>query len=491
MAGATRYLKFAVGIYCLPNKCVEILVSENEILYKILEDGSGNYPKIEKFIANVPADLIAELDRIDIPSWNKNYTNSNIVDGERWWLDFYDGKIFMHKSGFNDCPLLWKNFIAWLDKVIPEIDFSGYADSMIVKELDFMKRIVVIPGDGIGAEVTASAVEVLKKVDAKFNLELEFEYRDAGGASYEKFGEPLTAETLDACKKADAILFGAVGGKQWDNLPVDKRPEKALFGLRKGLGLYGNLRPVKVYDALIDGSPLKPELVRGADLLIVRELVGGIYFGARCESETVDGVERAWDTEMYSVPEIERIARLAFELAQKRRHKVTSVDKANVLASSRLWRRVVTEVAKNYPDVELDMLYVDAAAMMLAVNPRQFDVIVTSNMFGDILSDEAAVIGGSIGLLPSASLGEGTGFFEQIAGSAPDIAGKNLANPIAEILSAAMLLRFSLDAPAAADAIEKAVDQTLADGYRTAEIYRDGCKKVGTVEMTDAICARI
>lgn len=354
-----------------------------------------------------------------------------------------------------------------------------------------MSKIIVIPGDGIGVEVTASAVEVLKKIDAKFNLDLEFEYRDAGGASYEKFGEPLTAETLDACKKADAILFGAVGGKQWDNLPVDKRPEKALFGLRKGLGLYGNLRPVKVYDALIDGSPLKPELVRGCDVLIVRELVGGIYFGARCESEIVDGVERAWDTEMYSVPEIERIAKLAFESAQKRRNKVTSVDKANVLASSRLWRRVVNEVAKNYPDVELNHLYVDNAAMQLAVNPGQFDVIVTSNMFGDILSDEASVIGGSIGMLPSVSIGEGTLLAEQIAGSAPDLFGKGIANPIAEILSAAMLLRYSLNAPAAAEAIEKAVDQTLADGYRTADIYSAGYKKVGTTGMTDAIIARI
>lgn len=354
-----------------------------------------------------------------------------------------------------------------------------------------MSKIIVIPGDGIGVEVTAAAVEVLKKVDAKFSLGLEFEYRDAGGASYEKFGEPLTAETLDACKKADAVLFGAVGGKQWDSLPVDKRPEKALFGLRKGLGLFGNLRPVKVYDALIDGSPLKPELVRGCDVLIVRELVGGIYFGDRCESELVDGVERAWDTEMYSVPEIERIARLAFESARKRRRKVTSVDKANVLASSRLWRRVVNEVAKNYPDVELNHLYVDAAAMALVMKPSQFDVILTNNIFGDILSDEASVIGGSIGLLPSASIGELTSFYEPIAGSAPDIAGKNLANPIGTILSAAMLLRYSLNAPAAAEAIEKAVDQTLADGYRTAEIYRDGCRKVGTKEMAAAICARL
>ena len=354
-----------------------------------------------------------------------------------------------------------------------------------------MKKIVVIPGDGIGKEVTGSAVEVLKKIDEKFKIGLEFDYRDAGGASYDKFGEPLTAETLNACKAADAILFGAVGGPKWDNIEVSKRPERALFGIRKGLGLYGNLRPVKIYDALIDGSPLKPELVSGVDLLIVRELVGGIYFGERCESETVDGVERAWDTEIYSVPEIERIAKLAFELARKRRKKVTSVDKANVLASSRLWRRVVKEVAKNFPDVELNHLYVDNCAMQLAINPKQFDVIVTSNMFGDILSDEAAVIGGSLGLLPSASIGAGTGFFEPIGGSAPDIAGKNIANPMATILSAAMLLRYSLDEEKAAQAIEAAVDKTLADGYRTADIYKDGLKKLGTAEITKVICERI
>ena len=354
-----------------------------------------------------------------------------------------------------------------------------------------MKKIIVIPGDGIGKEVTAAAVEVLKKIDAKFNLGLEFEERDAGGTAYDKFGEPLPAETLDACKAADAVLFGAVGGKQWDNLPVDKRPEKALFGLRKGLGLYGNLRPVKVYDALIDGSPLKPELVSGSDLLIVRELVGGIYFGPRREAEIVDGVERAYDTEIYSVPEIERIVKLGFESAQKRRKKLTSVDKANVLASSRLWRRVVNDMAKNYPDVELNHLYVDNAAMQLAVNPKQFDVIVTGNMFGDILSDEASVIGGSIGLMPSASIGELTSFYEPIHGSAPDIAGKNIANPMGTILSAAMLLRYSLNAEEAAQAIEAAVDKTLADGYRTADIYQDGFKKIGTNEATEIICARL
>ena len=351
-----------------------------------------------------------------------------------------------------------------------------------------MKKIIVIPGDGIGKEITDSAVVVLKKIDEKFKLGLEFEYRDAGGVAYDKFGEPLPAETLDACKKADAVLFGAVGGKKWDNIPVDKRPEKALFGLRKGLGLFANLRPVKVYDALIDGSPLKPELVGGSDLLIVRELVGGIYFGERCESEFVDGVERAWDTEIYSVPEIERIVKIAFDTAKIRRKKITSVDKANVLASSRLWRRVTNEISKNYPEVELNHLYVDNAAMQLAVNPKQFDVIVTSNMFGDILSDEAAVIGGSIGLMPSASIGELTSFYEPIHGSAPDIAGKNIANPMGTILSAAMLLRYSLDAEDAAKNIESAIDKTLADGYRTADIYQDGFKKIGTDEATEVIC---
>lgn len=354
-----------------------------------------------------------------------------------------------------------------------------------------MKKIIVIAGDGIGKEVTESAVEVLKKVDDKFKIGFEFEERDAGGTAYEKFGEPLPAETLDACKAADAILFGAVGGKQWDNLPVHLRPEQALFGLRKGLGLFANLRPVKVYSPLIDGSPLKPELVEGADLLIVRELVGGIYFGDRCESEIFNGVERAWDMENYSVPEVERIAKLAFETATIRRGKVTSVDKANVLATSRLWRRVVNEVAKSFSEVELNHLYVDNCAMQLAVNPKQFDVIVTSNIFGDILSDEAAVIGGSIGLMPSASIGELTSLYEPIHGSAPDIAGKGIANPMGTILSAAMLLRYSLKADDAAKAIERAIDRTLADGYRTADIFTDGFKRVGTDEVTDIICKNL
>ena len=248
-----------------------------------------------------------------------------------------------------------------------------------------MKKIIVIPGDGIGQEITASAVKVLKKVDEKFNIGLQFDYRDAGGTSYEKFGTPLTDEALDACKNADGVLFGAVGGKKWDNLPVNLRPERAIFGLRKGLGLFANLRPTKVYPELINSSPLKPELVEGCDLLIVRELVGGIYFGKRCESEFIDGIEQAWDTEIYSVPEIERITKLAFETAKIRRGKVTSVDKANVLAASRLWRKITIEMAKNFPEVELNHLYVDNAAMQLVLNPKQFDVIVTNNIFGDIL----------------------------------------------------------------------------------------------------------
>ena len=354
-----------------------------------------------------------------------------------------------------------------------------------------MKKIIVIPGDGIGQEITASAVKVLKKVDEKFNIGLQFDYRDAGGTSYEKFGTPLTDEALDACKNADGVLFGAVGGKKWDNLPVNLRPERAIFGLRKGLGLFANLRPTKVYPELINSSPLKPELVGGCDLLIVRELVGGIYFGKRCESEFIDGIEQAWDTEIYSVPEIERITKLAFETAKIRRGKVTSVDKANVLAASRLWRKITVEMAKNFPEVELNHLYVDNAAMQLVLNPKQFDVIVTNNIFGDILSDEASVIGGSIGLMPSASIGELTSLYEPIHGSAPDIAGKDLANPMGTILSAAMLLRYSLNEENAAKSIETAIDKTLADGWRTADIYFDGFKRVGTEKVTEIICDNI
>ena len=352
-------------------------------------------------------------------------------------------------------------------------------------------KITVIPGDGIGKEITDSAVEVLQAADKKFGLGLNFAYHDAGGTAYDKFGTPLPQETIAACKAADGVLFGAVGGDKWDKVDPAKRPEKAILGLRKELGLYANLRPVKVADALVEYSPLKPELVKGVDLVIVRELIGGIYFGEKCESEQHNGVERAWDLENYSVPEVERIAKLAFDTAKLRRGKVTSVDKSNVLATSRLWRRTVEKVAKDYPEVEYGNLYVDNCAMQIAVKPTQFDVIVTGNLFGDILSDEAAVVGGSIGMLPSASIGTSTSLYEPIHGSAPDIAGKGIANPIGTILSAAMLLRYSLHEEAAADAIEAAVDKALAEGYRTPDLWKDGFTKVNTSEMTKIISERV
>ena len=349
------------------------------------------------------------------------------------------------------------------------------------------KKIVVIPGDGIGEEITNSAVAVMKRVAERFSLDLEYEYKDAGGTAYDKFGVPLPEDTLNACKSADGILFGAVGGDKWDNVEPALRPEKAILGLRKGLGLYANLRPVKVADSLTEYSPLKPELVKGVDLVIVRELVGGIYFGEKCESEQHNGAERAWDLENYSVPEVQRIARLAFETAKLRRGIVTSVDKANVLATSRLWRRTVAQVAKEYPEVELKNLYVDNTAMQLAVRPAQFDVILTGNLFGDILSDEAAVIGGSIGMMPSASIGELTSLYEPIHGSAPDIAGKGIANPVGTILSAAMLFRYSLKEEQAAVAIEQAVDKALNQGWRTADLWHEGLKKADTDTMTQAV----
>lgn len=352
-------------------------------------------------------------------------------------------------------------------------------------------KITVIPGDGIGKEITDSAVEVMKKVAEKFKLDFEYTYKDAGGTAYDKFGTPLPDDTIEACKTSDGVLFGAVGGDKWDNVEPALRPEKAILGLRKNLGLYANLRPVKVADALVEYSPLKPELVKGADLVIVRELIGGIYFGDKCESEEHNGSERAWDLENYSVPEVERIAKLAFETAKLRRGKVTSVDKANVLATSRLWRRTVANVAEDYKDIELNNLYVDNCAMQLAVKPTQFDVIVTGNLFGDILSDEAAVVGGSIGMMPSASIGTSTSLYEPIHGSAPDIAGKGIANPMGTILSAAMLLRYSLHEEKAADAIEAAVDKALADGYRTPDLWKEGFTKANTAEITKVICDKI
>ena len=350
------------------------------------------------------------------------------------------------------------------------------------------KHIVVIPGDGIGREVTDAAVEILKKTDEIYHLDFTYEWKDAGGTAYDKYGVPLPEETVNACRKGDGILFGAVGGDQWDHLEPSLRPEKAILGLRKSLGLYVNLRPVKIQDSMIEYSPLKPEIARGTDIMIVRELVGGIYFGKRCESEINDGVERAWDVESYSVPEVERIIRFAMEAARKRRGHVTSVDKSNVLASSRLWRRTAVRVHdEEYPDIQLDHMYVDNCAQQFAIHPSFFDVVVTSNMFGDILSDEAAVLSGSIGMLPSASIGKETSLYEPIHGSAPDIAGKGIANPIATILSAAMMLRYSLDRPQAADAIENAVAKVL-ETYRTPDIYEEGMTKVGCEEMGDLVC---
>ncbi|MBP3400593.1 MAG: 3-isopropylmalate dehydrogenase [Selenomonadales bacterium] len=354
-----------------------------------------------------------------------------------------------------------------------------------------MKQIVVIPGDGIGREITDAAILVLKKVAAKHNIELVFSEYDAGGAAIDKFGEPLPQATIDAAKAADAVLLGAVGGPKWDGVAPHLRPERAILGLRKALGLFANLRPISVPASLAEYSPLKPELVSGADILIVRELTGGIYFGEKFEAQEVDGVMTAWDKEFYTKPEIERIVELACQAAQKRKGKVTSVDKSNVLASSRLWRKTAHEVAEKYPDVELGDMYVDNAAMQLASNPKGFDVLVTSNLFGDILSDEAAVIGGSIGMMPSASMGKGTGLYEPIHGSAPDIAGMGIANPVGTILSAAMMLRYSLDENEAALAIEQAVEAVLADGYRTADLYREGMKKASTMEMAEAIAAKI
>lgn len=348
-------------------------------------------------------------------------------------------------------------------------------------------NIALIPGDGIGPEVTGEAAKVLEKTGEIFGHRFHFTEADAGGIAIDKYGDPLPEKTVDICKNSDAVLLGAVGGWKWDNLPGDKRPEKALLGLRGILGLYANLRPAKLHKALQSACPLRADIASGGiDMVVVRELTGGMYFGDRGRKQTELG-EAAWDTEMYAYEEIRRIAVTAFELAAGRNRKVTNVDKANVLESSRLWRSVVMEVAKEYPGIALDHLYVDNASMQLIRDPGHFDVIVTTNMFGDILSDEASQITGSIGMLPSASLGAGTpGMYEPIHGSAPDLAGKDLANPIATILSTAMML-FSFKLTKEACAIEEAVTMVLEDGYRTADIYSEGCKKVGTKEMGELI----
>ena len=353
-------------------------------------------------------------------------------------------------------------------------------------------NIALVRGDGIGPEIVDSAVRVLEKVGEKYGHEFCTTPYLAGGSAIDACGVPLPEETVQGCLASDSVLLGAVGGPKWDGLPGDRRPEKALLGLRSALGLYTNLRPARLYAPLRESCPLRADIVaEGFDLMMVRELTGGIYFGERGRREGAYGPE-AYDTEAYSVMEIERIARAAFDAARKRRGHVTSIDKANVLETSRLWRETVHRVAEEYPDVTLSDMLVDNAAMQLVRRPSQFDVVVTSNMFGDILSDEASQITGSIGLLPSASLGATKrGLYEPIHGSAPDIAGQDRANPIATILSAAMMLRYSFELAGEADCIERAVDSALADGLRTADIAAPGAESLGCRAMTDAILTRI
>jgi len=349
-------------------------------------------------------------------------------------------------------------------------------------------KVAVLPGDGIGPEIIAQAISVLRK------LALPFEGQTApvGGAAYEASGDPLPAGTLKIAKAADAVLFGAVGDPRYDKLERAKRPEQAILGLRKELGLFANLRPARVHPELAGASALKAEVVSGLDILIVRELTGDIYFGEPKGIRQVGDTREGFDTMRYSEPEIRRIARVAFEAARKRSKRVCSVDKANVLETSQLWREIVTQEGKRYEDVELSHMYVDNCAMQLVRNPKQFDVIVTGNLFGDILSDEASMLTGSIGMLPSAALDErGKGLYEPIHGSAPDIAGKDLANPLATILSAALMLRYSLGQPQAAERIEAAVSKVLQSGLRTADIHTAGTRKVGTQEMGDAVVAAL
>ena len=346
-------------------------------------------------------------------------------------------------------------------------------------------QIAVIKGDGIGPEIVTEAMLVLEKVGAKFGHEFVFQEVLAGGCSIDVNGIPLTQETIDICKSADSVLLGAVGGPKWDSVESAKRPEKALLGLRESLGLFANIRPAMMYKALAGACPIKPEIIGdGFDIVVCRELTGDVYFGKHYRKESDCGWgEMGCDDMNYSVYEVERIARRAFEMARVRSKKVTSVDKSNVLETSRLWRETVTRVAQEYPDVELGHMYVDNAAMQLVRNPGQFDVIVTGNLFGDILSDEASMITGSIGMLPSASIGEtGRGMYEPIHGSAPDIAGKGIANPIATILSCAMMLRYSFGLSDEADTIESAVEKALNDGHRTADIAYGGEKKLSSTE---------
>ena len=353
-------------------------------------------------------------------------------------------------------------------------------------------KIAILPGDGIGPEIMAEAVKVLEATSKRFGLAFDLVHDDLGGAAYDRYGSPLADETLARAKDADAVLLGAVGGPKWDAIDPALRPERGLLKIRSQLGLFANLRPALLYPQLAEASTLKPEVVAGLDVLIVRELTGGIYFGAPRGREIVDGQRRAYDTLPYSEGEIARIARVGFDMARVRSRKLCSVDKANVLASSQLWREVVEEVAKDYADVELSHMYVDNAAMQLVRAPKQFDVVVTDNMFGDILSDQASMLTGSIGMLPSASLdADNKGMYEPSHGSAPDIAGQGIANPLATILSVAMMLRYSFGHGDAADAIEQAVGRALDQGLRTADIWSEGTTRVGTVAMGDAVVAAL
>ena len=355
-------------------------------------------------------------------------------------------------------------------------------------------KVLVLAGDGIGEEIMSSTIDVLKALEKKVGKQLfEFEYDLIGGCAYEKYGEPLAEKTLEKAKEVNAVLLGAVGGYQWDNLPMEKRPEKGLLKIRKEMGLYANLRPVKIFDDLIEKSPLKKEIVAGTDIVIVRELIGGLYFGEPRGITEKNGEPYGFNTMCYAKSEIERIGKIAFEIAQKRRKEVMSVDKANVLEAMRLWRNTMTEMAKDYPDVELSHNYIDAMAIDIVRRPKDFDVIVCENTFGDILSDLASSCSGSIGLLPSASLGDinqktGRRFalYEPIHGSAPDIAGQNKANPIGTILSAVMMLRYSFDMQKEADMIENAVEKMLKK-YRTIDIWQEGFEKIGTSEVASKI----
>ncbi|MCI9224676.1 MAG: 3-isopropylmalate dehydrogenase [Acutalibacter sp.] len=354
-------------------------------------------------------------------------------------------------------------------------------------------KLTVLKGDGIGPEIVDEAIKALDTAADKFGFSVQYDYKLLGGAAIDAVGVPLPQETVDSCRAADSVILGAVGGPKWDSQPGGNRPEAGLLGIRKALGLYANLRPAVIFAPLRDASPLKPEIIgESLDIMVVRELTGGIYFGDRGTEES-GGVKSAYDTERYSVPEVERIARVAFDMAEKRGRRLTSVDKANVLDSSRLWRATVDRIAGEYPKVQVNHLYVDNTAMQLVRDPGQFDVILTSNMFGDILSDEASMISGSIGMLASASLGgSGFGLYEPIHGSAPDIAGQDIANPLATILSVAMLLRYSLNEPEAAGAVENAVAKAL-NVARTRDIYTEGCgvKLAGCREMGDIVASLI